>query len=145
MKSISEEKRHRAEQKGKKAKSEEEAHEKFTENQILVAWDSYVKRLKKKGKKILASILETDLPTVNGTVLEIELPNETMKMDLEREQGFLMTHIKREIKNTHIELKITVNKEAAKKYAFTPREKYEKLKEKNPLVEKLKNTFDLDI
>ena len=32
-----------------------------------------------------------------------------------------------------------------KKFAYTPNEKYEKLKEKNPLIEKLKNTFGLDL
>lgn len=68
-----------------------------------------------------------------------------MKTEVEREKGPLMSFIKKEIKNTDITLEIKVDKEAAKQYAFTPIEKYNKLKEKNPLVEKLKNTFDLDI
>jgi DNA polymerase-3 subunit gamma/tau len=38
-----------------------------------------------------------------------------------------------------------VNEEVAKKYAFTPQEKYEKLREKNPNIELLKKTFGLDI
>ena len=41
--------------------------------------------------------------------------------------------------------KITVNEEVATKYAFTPQEKYEKLKEKNPNIELLKKTFGLDV
>lgn len=68
-----------------------------------------------------------------------------MKTEVEREKGSLLGYIKREVQNTDITLEITVNKESAKKYAFTPKEKYEKLKEKNPLIEKLKNTFDLDV
>ena len=38
------------------------------------------------------------------------------------------------MKNYDLHLDITVNEEVAKKYAFTPREKYEKLKEKNPNI-----------
>jgi DNA polymerase-3 subunit gamma/tau len=40
---------------------------------------------------------------------------------------------------------IEVNEQTARKYAFTPIEKYNKLKEKNPLIEKLRTTFDLDV
>ena len=110
-----------------------------------MAWDNYVKHLRKKGKKLLASILETDRPKLKGTEISVEMPNETMKITLQKDQSRLMTYIRRSLQNTDVTLKIKVNKDAAKKYAYTPREKYEKLKEKNPLVEKLKNTFDLDI
>jgi DNA polymerase-3 subunit gamma/tau len=32
-----------------------------------------------------------------------------------------------------------------KQYAYTPKEKFEKLKEKNPNIDLLRKTFDLDI
>lgn len=143
MKSISTKRKHKAEQ--KKKNTVHESHEEFNEDQVITAWNTYIKTLKKKGRKILASILASDKPKVEGTVLKIELPNDTMKVEVEREQGHLMSFIKRKIKNTDITLEIIVNKEAAKEYAFTPLEKYNKLKEKNPLVEKLKDTFDLDV
>ncbi|HET8754027.1 MAG TPA: DNA polymerase III subunit gamma/tau, partial [Salinimicrobium sp.] len=57
----------------------------------------------------------------------------------------LMAFLKEKLQNTEISLKIEVNELAAKKYVYTSREKYEKLKEKNPLIEKLRTTFDLDI
>jgi DNA polymerase-3 subunit gamma/tau len=47
--------------------------------------------------------------------------------------------------NFDLHLDIKVNEEIAKKYAFTPQEKYEKLKEKNPNIELLRKTFGLDI
>ena len=40
---------------------------------------------------------------------------------------------------------IKVNEELEKQYAYTPMEKYEKLKEKNPHIDLLRKTFDLDI
>lgn len=143
LKSISEKKQY--EKKQKREHEEKELHEDFSEEQIDEAWKAYIKRLKKRGRKILASILKTDTPKVEGTTIHIELPNETMKKELEREQRALLRFIKAEIQNTDINLNINVNREATKNYAFTPREKYEKLKEKNPLVEELRKTFDLDI
>ena len=68
-----------------------------------------------------------------------------MRIELQKSQGELLKFIKRKIKNTSIQLEIDVNEQVQKKYAFTTREKFEKLKEKNPLIDKLRTTFDLDI
>ncbi|MEM8763354.1 MAG: DNA polymerase III subunit gamma/tau, partial [Bacteroidota bacterium] len=68
----------------------------------------------------------------------------TMKKEIEREQGGLMQYLRENLNNHSITLHITVNEEVAKKFAFTPEEKYEKLKEKNPAIELLRKEFDLD-
>ena len=56
-----------------------------------------------------------------------------------------MAFLKKKLLNYDLKLDITVNEEVAKKYAFTPIEKYEKLKEKNPNIEVLRQMFGLDI
>ena len=145
LKSIGQKKEHEQKQKEKQALPTEELTEAFTEEQIQEAWAEYVKKLSKRGKKILASIVDTDKPTLVGKTIHIELPNDTMKIELKKAQGNLMNFIKKKIQNTTIELEIDVNEKATKKYAFTTRDKFEKLKEKNPLIDKLRTTFDLDI
>ncbi|UJH91502.1 hypothetical protein LZ575_01785 [Antarcticibacterium sp. 1MA-6-2] len=67
-----------AKQQGKTASSIEEKNEKFTETQLHAAWDDYIHRLKNKGEKILASIMETDMPKVNGNIISIELLKQTL-------------------------------------------------------------------
>ncbi len=145
LKSIRLKKEILAKQQGSKEKAAEVRSEKFTETQLHAAWDDYIHRLKNKGEKILASIMETDMPKINGSVISIELPADTMKKDLERGQNQLMGYLKKRLDNTLITLEIQVNETTAKKYAFTNIEKYNKLKEKNPLIEKLRSTFDLDL
>jgi len=145
LRSIAAKKKHKAEQLKKKKTGDVEILEEFTETELLQAWDKYIIYLKKKGRKILASNLAADRPKVEGTTIELELPNDTMKKEIELEQGALMGYLKEKLKNTDLQLEIKVNEEVSKKYAFTPIEKYNKLKEKNPLVDKLKDTFDLDI
>ena len=124
---------------------EEEQNEAFTEIQMLAAWNQYVQRLKDKGEKILASTLETGEPKLEDKTILLELPNETMRLQLEKDRNPLLGFLKRKLKNTHISIRVTVNEQMEKQYAFTPIEKYNKLKEKNPLIEKLRTTFDLDI
>ena len=119
--------------------------EEFTEDQFIKTWNSYIKQLHKKGEKIMASILEMDTPKLEGTDIQLSYPNETLKIELERAQYPLMEYIKKTLKNFDLKLVISVDEEIAKKYAFTAEDKYEKLKEKNPNIELLRQTFGLDI
>ncbi len=119
--------------------------EEFSEEDLVTEWKNYTEKLKRKGEKILASIFESQTPTLNNHEINLTFPNETMKIDLEREENRLMTYLKGKLRNTHITLNIHVNEAISKKYAFTPQEKYEKLKEANPLLDHLRATFDLDV
>ncbi|HET8838890.1 MAG TPA: DNA polymerase III subunit gamma/tau [Flavobacteriaceae bacterium] len=145
LKSIQRKSELRAKQKAELRDSKPESNEPFTETQVLAAWDDYAKYLKRHGNHNLASILGAEMPVLKDKTLFIEMPTETMKLELERAQSGLMAYIRKQVKNDKIALNIEVNETAAKKYVFTTREKFEKLKEKNPLLEKLRKTFDLDV
>ena len=56
-----------------------------------------------------------------------------------------MKFLRKQLNNYSIELKITVNDEIAKKFAYTPEEKYQKLREINPAIDLLRKEFDLDL
>jgi len=119
--------------------------EPFTEEDFIKSWKDYISDLQNNGKKIMASILEMNTPKLNETTICLEFPNETLKVELERAQFPLMEFLRKSLNNYDIKLDISVNEEASKQYAFTTKEKYEKLKEKNPNIELLKKTFGLDI
>ena len=120
--------------------------EAFTESEMQKQWEAFVKKIDSDGQKILASSLNTDVPKLmDETTIWIELPNATMKKEVEREQYGLLEHLRNQLNNHFISLKITVNEEVAKKFAFTPEEKYQKLRDKNPAIDLLRKTFDLDL
>ncbi|MFH6769405.1 DNA polymerase III subunit gamma/tau [Gaetbulibacter aquiaggeris] len=119
--------------------------EDFTEKQLIDCWKAFIKILQDEGKHNLASILSIDIPKVNGTTIHLEFPNFTNKVELERQQYDLLSFIRKSLNNFDINLSITVNEEKEKQYAYTAKEKYNKLKEKNPHIESLRKTFDLDI
>ncbi len=119
--------------------------EPFTEKQLIAKWNEFVENIQKEGKYNLASILSIDTPKVKGTTIHLEFPNSTNKVELERQQFDLLSFLRKSLNNFDINLSITVNEEKEKQYAYTPLEKFEKLKEKNPNIEILKKTFGLDI
>jgi DNA polymerase-3 subunit gamma/tau len=117
----------------------------FTEAQMQETWEAFVDDLEQNGKYNFASILRIDTPKLNGTNIHLEFPNSTNKVEVERQQYDLLSFLRKELNNYDISLEITINEEKVKQYAYTAKEKYEKLKEKNPNLALLKKTFDLDI
>ncbi|WP_422084173.1 DNA polymerase III subunit gamma/tau [Ulvibacterium sp.] len=117
----------------------------FTEEDMQKHWADFVQKIDGEGRKILASSLMTDVPKLfDENTIWIELPNDTMKKEVEREQYDLMLYLRQQLNNYSINLRITVNERTAKKFAFTPEEKYQKLREKNPAIDLLRKEFDLD-
>ena len=117
----------------------------FNEDQLLKTWNNYIENIKKKGKHNLASILSIDTPKLKGTTIHLTYPNQTNKVEIERHQYKLLSFLRKSLQNFDINLSIDVNEELEKQYAYSPREKYEKLNEKNPNLDTLRKTFDLDI
>lgn len=117
----------------------------FSEEQMIVFWDEYTTALEKDGKFNLLSHLTMAKPQLRGPNIYLEYPNGTIKVEVERAKYELLGFLREKLQNYDIDLEIEVNETAEKKYAYTPREKFEKLKEKNPLIETLRQEFDLDI
>src|SRR5690606_25066824 len=145
LKSIQAKKEHQIKQMEVVVDPNDLPKEPVTEKELLNAWNAYIQSLDRKGERIMASILEMDTPKLKDTKIQLEFPNETLKIELERAQFPLMEFLRKTLKNYDLSLDISVNEEIEKQYAFTPMEKYQKLKEKNPNIELLKKTFGLDI
>ncbi len=117
----------------------------FTEEAMQAHWSDFVHKLDAEGRKILASNLQTEAPLLKDAhTISLELPNGTMKKEIEREQGELMGYLRKQLNNYSLQLRITVNEETAKKFVYTPAEKYQKLREKNPAIDLLRQEFDLE-
>ena len=117
----------------------------FTEDEMLAAWQSYSTIIENEGKYNLHSHLSMGVPKLEGSIIHLEFPNNTIKLEVERARHGLLEFIREKLQNYDISLSIEVNEASAKRYAYTDREKFEKLKEMNPLMDKLRKEFDLDV
>ena len=118
----------------------------FTESELQTAWKDFQKFLIKKGEKSIASILATDIPTLQENFhIQFILPNKLMEDQLKQVKPKLIKFIRESLNNYGISLNIVVNETIQKKFAYTPKEKYNKLLEKNAFLKDLKDTFQLDL
>ena len=145
LSSIKKKKEHQIRQMEVVLEDEDLPKDAFSEAEMQDVWSTYVTKIEKQGKYNLASILSIDTPKLVESTINLEFPNETNKVELERQQYDLLSFLRKKLNNYDINLSITINEQLEKQYAYTPAEKYAKLKEKNPNIDVLRKTFDLDI
>lgn len=119
----------------------------FNETDMRLQWNKFAQRLSDTGQKIMATYMQINDPHLHtdGFTIRLELPNEGSKVDFDNNKHELLGYLRGKLHNHDIVVETHVNEIVSTKYAFTPEEKYEKLKAMNPAVEILRKMFDLDI
>ncbi|GAB1309048.1 hypothetical protein KH5_17310 [Urechidicola sp. KH5] len=112
---------------------------------LIAVWNAYKSLLEQKGKKDIASIVGVDQPKLEGFNILIGLPNSMMEQKLLQHKPLLLKYIREQLNNYSVELVITVNEELAKKMVYSPDEKFSQMHQRNPIILKMKQLFDLDI
>ena len=146
LKSIQRKKDHKIKQMEVAVKPEDLPKNTFKHEELLICWDNYVKKIEEQGRHNLAAILKIDEPKLKENyIIGIEFPNSTNKIEVEREKTELLKYLRISLNNYAIDLDITVNEIIEKKFVYTNEEKFQKLKEKNPSLEALKKSFNLEL
>ena len=118
----------------------------FNEAKLQKLWKEYVAILNKKGERSMASILATDTPKLDENfTISFSLPNKLMQDQFQKGKPKLLHFLREKLNHYGIQIEAILNETIEKKFAYTPEEKYNKLKEKNPLLTKLRQTFELDL
>ena len=119
----------------------------FTEQELIDTWTNYINEYKEE--KRLFTILTSGKPMLleNYTV-EYLLKNATQENEIRDIKLKLLNYLKRELKNTKIELNFKLeeieSEDDPKKRLYTDQDKFKYMNEKNPNLEKLKQQLNLD-
>jgi DNA polymerase-3 subunit gamma/tau len=118
----------------------------FTEVKLQATWKEYVALLLTQGERSMASIVATDTPKLEKNfVVSFTVPNKLMQDQFRKGRPKLLNCLREHLNNSGVSINAILNETVEKKFAYTPLEKFNKLKEKNPLLEKLRQTFELDM
>ena len=145
LKSIQKKQELKQELEANQPKEEDLPVNNFTEEEMLKYWNTYTKKVEKDGKFNLLSHLTMGTPKLEGAIIHLEFPNHTIKTEVERAKYDLLGYMREKLQNYEVDLDITVNETTEKRYVYSTREKFEKMKEMNPALERLRQEFDLDI
>lgn len=101
--------------------------------------------MERKGFMIISSLMGMSEVVLDGTIIKYEVPNQSSKTDLESEVPNLLGHLKGHLRNHNIKIEISVNETIQAKKLFDKKDIFMHMVEKNPTIELLRKTFDLNI
>jgi DNA polymerase-3 subunit gamma/tau len=119
----------------------------FSQRELEIVWDEFAVQLQKQGRYSLHAALVKRKPSLKENFkIEFLLDNSAVEKDVTDVKMELMVFLRQNLDNGNLQLTTLIDKSAhASKTPYTPKEKFERLLEKNPALKDLKNTFDLDI
>ena len=96
-------------------------------------------------KSMNFKVLKADSDKIyDGQHIHYKVSNNTSALEIDLEKHQLVQFLRNRLK-AKIELILTTDKTIDKKLTYTNKDKYNLLREKNPLIEELKNAFKLSI
>ncbi|MEO6903884.1 MAG: DNA polymerase III subunit gamma/tau [Bacteroidia bacterium] len=113
---------------------------------VCEIWDKYAQDLKVKGKSNLGIALLNKRPVLVGdATIEFSVTNEALKEAINEDKLNFLGFLRRELNNFSIQLNLVMTAMEDKTNLYTATDRYNRLAEKNPMIKKFKQSFDLDI
>ena len=108
-------------------------------------WKKFTEIITVNGERNMVALLQLDLPRLKNKVeIHYAVPNDTNRVELEKNSNELMAYLRDQLSNDAITLKIHLEVKEEKKFVYTNEDKYHALAEKNPALELFKKKFNLE-
>jgi hypothetical protein len=116
--------------------------EEFNQEQLNDRWKEYLTTLDDRPN-MKSTLSRTPLLREDGTLL-LMIDNHVQEELIRSIKPQLVSWLRRELKNSSIDLFIEINDAGTQKFAYTDGEKFEEMLQKNPDLAILKQRFNLD-
>ncbi len=120
--------------------------EEFTQEQLEKFWKEYHKKMIAKGENTMATALGVSSPKLlPNFVIQLSLPSTLIEDHFKEGKHKFLQYLRTSLNNYGIATKVHIDKTIIEKKAYGNTGKYKILVKKNPLLDKLRHTFELDL
>lgn len=115
----------------------------FTETDLQREWNLFLESLKTKDILVFNAINNFRLNKIDEDTINIKYASDTAKSEFDKVQTDFINHFKHKV--NHFRIKITYSMDVAlKKEIMTKKKLFDKMAEKNPLLNQLNDIFKFD-
>ena len=117
------------------------AQERFDE-----VWAKYAEQIRQEGKLSLFSTMTKRKPVLHADkTVTLDVDNAVQESDWNSEGADIHGYLRKELNNSSITIKLNVLKTKEDRKPYTSMEKFKRMAEKNPSIEKFRKQLNLDI
>jgi DNA polymerase-3 subunit gamma/tau len=118
----------------------------FTQELLHERWNDYAIKQKSEGKPQLHATLTMNKPVLlTDDRIELIIHNQAQENLMNEEKAALMDYLRTVLNNYHLQLSTRLVEEAGAQEAYTIKEKYQKMVEKNPELEDFRKQLGLEL
>jgi DNA polymerase-3 subunit gamma/tau len=116
----------------------------FNQEDLIRCWDAYAETIEKEIH-LKNTMLSCKPVLLENAHFEVTVHNQLQKEELIGHSLQLLKIMREQLSNSKIQIHVRIDETHEKKRAYTALEKYELLRQINPLLSKLKDEFDLSL
>jgi DNA polymerase-3 subunit gamma/tau len=117
--------------------------EPFSQEELADKWRRFAYSIKNKDLDLYSTLSANDPVLKDNFRIELSIYNTAQKADIDIRKPELLGYLRKQLNNTILDLHLVIDKSHVPKGIFTEKDKYKKLVEKNPEVDKLRKKFGL--
>ena len=124
---------------------EDRPEDRFDQQQLLAVWNRLKERYKESSVTIFTAFNTYEPITGSDYILKVTVDNVIQRDAIQEHKPEMLSFLRKNLNNYAVNFEIVINETPKIQKAYLPAEKFQKMVEKNPNLEKLKNDLDLDL
>lgn len=114
-------------------------------DQLLQVWNDFATKISDANPNLYSTLVSTNPEIEENFIITFEVHNALQEHELNRKKNELVAHLRNELDNPFIQLKILLNTTNVQTRPYKPDEIYQHMLAKNPIVADLKQKFGLSL
>ena len=123
----------------------EEQNEPVEEPALVGKWNSYTQTIPEE-KILVTAMLDSRVQLLENTHVAVTVHSEEQQQRIEVHQEEILRYLRKELRNSHLQISFAVSQGEGVALAFTPRERMDEIQKENPeIIKDLLDTFGLEL
>lgn len=123
----------------------EDQNEPVDEPALRSQWTEYTHTIPSE-KILITAMLNSRVQLLEDTHVAVTVMSEEQQQRIEEHREEILQYLRRQLRNSHLQISFAVSKGDGVKLAFTPRERMDEIQNENPeIIQELLDTFGLEL
>jgi DNA polymerase III subunit gamma/tau len=111
---------------------------------LMQVWKELAESFMDDSRSLYVAMTKHE-PDLKGSTIHIDVDNAIQADEISERKLQLLNHLRKELNNYAIRIEVRITENNQQQKAYLPKEKLQKLIEKNPDIQRLATELDLDI
>lgn len=115
-----------------------------SERELKQLWQKYAEKVKQEGRNVDYILMNQQIRLLPDMTIDLPIANSLQADTLEKFKPELMGFLRQQLQNNSLQIKTTLIEDNKKRMVYTPKEKFNYLADKHPLLRELQQKLGLD-